>query len=275
MKDVIQNLTDLIGALAEDIEAIKAKLDEKDASDKDEALKRLAVKLEPIVRFAGGKAIDHINDIFRSEETIAAYRKSLGDEVIASLQANMAANEKDMRKHGIPTKYGILLDIRKMLAEHIEESRQNPENGQQNQRQTNGLPCFQKCKAISKRIKSLCHKIPDGWYKNPYVWTGIGVTLVFVTLFVINWMQWHRYREENMRLNTIADKYRVTTSIVQELHPSLAVTVGAYEELTEKVRADSALAVFMKQLDLNRLKGIGKEKQLGREKSRAVRCVDE
>ena len=43
MKDEMQNLTDLVGALAEDIEAIKAKLDEKDASDKDEAVNRLAV----------------------------------------------------------------------------------------------------------------------------------------------------------------------------------------------------------------------------------------
>lgn len=243
MKDEMQNLTDIIGALAEDIEAIKTKLNEKDASGKDEDLKRLAVKLEPIVRFAGGKAIDNINDIFRNEETIAAYRKSLGDEVIAGLQANMEANEKDMRKHGIPTKYGILLDIRKMLAGHIDESRQ------QYQRSTNGFSRFPKCKAISKRIKSLWRKIPDGWYKNPYAWTGIGVTLVFVTLFVISWMQWHRYREENVRLKMIADKYRVATSIVQELHPSLAVTVGAYEVLTEKVGIDSTLAVFRRQVE--------------------------
>lgn len=137
MKDEMQNLTDLVGALAEDIEAIKAKLDEKDASDKDEAVNRLAVKLEPIARFAGGKAIDNINDIFRSEETIAAYRKSLGDEVIASLQANMEANEKDMRNRGIPSITELLTSIRKMLAEHIEESRQNPKtDSRTNGRQT-------------------------------------------------------------------------------------------------------------------------------------------
>ena len=249
MKDEMQNLTDLIGALAEDIEAIKTKLNEKDASDKDEAVKRLAVKLEPIVRFAGGKAIDHINDIFRSEETIAAYRKSLGDEVMASLQANMEANEKDMRKRGLPSLTELLTSIRKMLAEHIEESRQNPENGQQSQRQTSGLPRFPKCKAISKRIKSLWHKIPDGWYKSLYVWTGIGATLVFVTLFVISWMQWHQYREENVRLKVIVEKHQVATSVIQELHPRLAVTVGAYEELAEKVGADSTLAVFHRQVE--------------------------
>ena len=249
MKDEMQNLTDLIGALAEDIEAIKTKLNEKDVSDKDEAVKRLDVKLEPLVRFAGGKAIDNLNDIFRNEETIAAYKKSLGDEVIASLQANMESNEKDMRKRGIPSLTELLMNIRKMLAEHIEESRQNPENGQQNQRQTSGLPRLPKCKAISKRIKSLWQKIPDGWYKSPYAWTGIGATLVFVTLFVISWMQWHQYREENMRLKVIVEKHQVATSIVQELHPSLAITVGAYEELTEKVGADSTLAVFRRQVE--------------------------
>lgn len=249
MKDEMQNLTDLIGALAEDIEAIKAKLDEKDASDKDEAVKRLAVKLEPLIRFAGGKTIDNINDIFKSEETIAAYRKSLGDVVIASLQANLEADEKDRRKRGIPTITDLLLSIRKMLAEHIEESKHNTESGQQNQRQINRLPCFPKCKAISKRIKSLWHKIPDGWYKNPYVWTGIFVMLLFIALFVVNWVQWHQYREENMRLEVIAGKHRVATSIIQELHPQLSVTVAAYEELTEKVGADSTLAVFHRQVE--------------------------
>ena len=249
MKDEMQNLTDLIGALAEDIEVIKSKLNEKDASDKDEDLKRLAVKLEPIISFAGGKSIDNINDIFRSEESIAAYRKSLGDIVIASLQANLEANEKDRHKRGIPTMTDLLLDIRKMLAGHVEESKRISENGQQNQRRADGFLHSQKCKAIIKRIKSLWHKIPDGWYKNPYVWTGIFVMLLFAALFVVNWVQWHQYREENMRLKMIAGKHRVATSIVQELHPQLSVTVAAYEELTEKVGADSTLAVFHRQGD--------------------------
>ena len=249
MKDEMQNLTDLIGALAEDIETIKTKLDAKDTSDKDETLKRLAVKLEPIVRFAGSTASDNINDIFRSEESIAAYRKSLGDIVIASLQANLEANEKDRQRRGIPTMTDLLLSIRKMLAEHIEESRRKSGNGQQNQQQAKGFLCSPKCKAISKRIKSLWHKIPDGWYKNPYAWTGIFVMLLFSALFVVNWMQWHQYREGNMRLKVIAGKHRVATSIVQELHPQLSVTVDAYEELTEKVGVDSTLAVFHRQVE--------------------------
>jgi len=42
MKDNLQNISDLIGALAEDIEEIKKILVTKDASDKNEAVKRLA-----------------------------------------------------------------------------------------------------------------------------------------------------------------------------------------------------------------------------------------
>ena len=248
MKDEKQNLTDLIGALAEDIEAIKAKLYEKDASDKDEALKRLAVKLEPIVRFAGGKAIDNINAIFRSEETIAAYRKSLGDEVIASLQANLEANEKDRQRRGIPTMTDLLLNIRKMLAEHIEESRQNPEGGQQKQWRTKGFLRFPKCNPISKQLKFLWHKIPDGWYKNPYAWTGIFVILLFVALSSVSWVQWHQYRVENVQLEIVEDKHKVTKTMLNELYPELAITVEAYEKLVEAVGVDSTLAVFHKQV---------------------------
>lgn len=58
-----QNIADLIGALAEDIEEIKKKLDAQGDSDKDDALKRLAVKLEPVIRFFGGNAPENIGEI--------------------------------------------------------------------------------------------------------------------------------------------------------------------------------------------------------------------
>ena len=86
MKDNLQNIADLIGALAEDIEEIKKILGAKDAPDKDEAVKRLAVKLEPVIRFFGGSTPENINGIFGSKEAIEDYKKSLGEEMIVSLQ---------------------------------------------------------------------------------------------------------------------------------------------------------------------------------------------
>ena len=228
MKDEIQNLTDLIGALAEDIEEIKTIVKSKDMSYKDEAVERLEAKLEPVFRFFRGSTADNINNIFRSKEAIAAYQKTQGDETAASLLANMEANEQDMIVRDIPTRYGIL---------------------QQSRPQTGGVSYFRKCKAISKRIKKLWHRLPDGRYKNPYAWTGIGCMLVFFTLFTVSWMQWHEYREENRRLRTVADRHKVTTVILKEFYPELAISIGAYEKLVEAVGADSTLAIFNRQLE--------------------------
>ena len=76
MKDNKQNLTDLIGALAVDIEDVKKKLDAKDSSDKNEALKRLEAKLEPVIRFFNGNAPENVNAIFGSKEAIEEYKQS-------------------------------------------------------------------------------------------------------------------------------------------------------------------------------------------------------
>ena len=73
MKDNKQNIADLIGALAEDIEEIKKKLDAKDSSNKDETLKRLEAKLELVIRFFNGNAPKNVNAIFGSKEAIVEY----------------------------------------------------------------------------------------------------------------------------------------------------------------------------------------------------------
>lgn len=71
---------------------------------------------------------------------------------------------------------------------------------------------------------------------------------MFFVLFAASWVRWHEYREENRQLRTVADKYQVTTVMLNELYPELAVTVGAYEKLVETVCVDSTLTVFRKQL---------------------------
>lgn len=43
--------------------------------------------------------------------------------------------------------------------------------------------------------------------------------------------------------------YKVTTVMIRELYPELAVPVGAYEKLVETVGLDSTLAVFHRQLE--------------------------
>lgn len=248
MKDNLQNIADLIGALAEDIEAIKEKLDAKDSPDKDEALNELAEKLKPVIQFFSGNAPENINGIFGSKEAIEDYKKSLGDEMVVSFQLYTEANEKDMRKHGVPTIKELLNKILEMLTAHVEKDKQASEQAQPKQGfMTELWQAIRPDKAINA-IRLLWSKIPDGWHKNPYAWTGIGCTLVFFALFAVSWVQWHEYREENRRLRTVADKHKVTTVMLNELHPGMAVTIGAYEKLTETVGADSTLTIFKEQV---------------------------
>lgn len=248
MKDNKQSIADLIGALAEDIEDVKKKLDAKDSSDKDEALKRLTVRLEPVIRFFNGNAPENVNDIFGSKETIEEYKQSIGDEAVASLRLYNEANEKDMRKHGVPTIQEQLNKILELLTSHMENERLASEKLQTKQGFISGLwQAIRPDKAISA-IRLLWSKVPDGWHKNPYAWAGIGCMLVFFALFAVSWVQWHEYREENRRLRTVADKHHVTTIMLNELHPGLAVTVGAYEKLVDVVGADSTLVIFNRQV---------------------------
>lgn len=248
MKDNKQNLTDLIGALAVDIEDVKKKLDAKDSSDKNEALKRLEAKLEPVIRFFNGNAPENVNAIFGSKEAIEEYKQSIGDETVTSLRLYTEDNEKDMRKHGVLTIKELLNKILEMLTAHVEKDRLASEKTQSKQGFISGLWQAIRQNKTLNAIRQLRSRVPDGWHKNPYAWTGIGCTLVFFTLFAVSWMQWHDYREENRRLKTIADKHKVTTVILNELHPGLAVTVGAYEKLTETVGADSTLTIFKEQV---------------------------
>lgn len=46
----------------------------------------------------------------------------------------------------------------------------------------------------------------------------------------------------------VADKHQVTTVMLNELYPKLAVTVGAYEKLTETAGADSTLTILGEQV---------------------------
>ena len=214
-----QNIADLIGALAEDIEEIKKKLDAQGDSDKDDALKRLAVKLEPVIRFFGGNAPENIGEIFGSKEAIEKSKKSLCDGVIVSMEEYTDATNRDMCKRGIPTIKDLLRKILEMQAELLKNSKQSSEKLQPNQGCMPKLWLAIRPGKILHVIRRLWGKVPDGWYKNPYAWTGIGCIIVFFTLFTVSWVQWHEYRDENGRLKTVADKHHVTSVMLNELHP--------------------------------------------------------
>lgn len=246
--DCIDIIHTTIRKWAEDIEEIKKKLDAKDSQDKDEALKELAVKLEPVISFFNGNAPGNVSAIFGSKEAIKEYQQSIGDEAVASLRLYLNASNKDMREHGVLTVKGQLDKILEMLTSYMERDRRASEKSQQKPEATSKLWQVIRLNKATNAIRRLWSKVPDGWHKNPYAWAGICCTLVFFALFIISWVQWYDYQEENRQLRTVADKHKVTTVMLNELHPGLAVTIGVYEKLTETVGADSTLTVFWEQV---------------------------
>ena len=111
-----------------------------------------------------------------------------------------------------------------MLTAHVGKDKQASEQVRQKQGVIPELwQAIRSDKAINA-TRLLWSKVPDGWHKNPYVWTGIVCTLVFFALFTVSWVQWHEYQEENRRLKTVADKHHVTTVMLNELYPCLLYT---------------------------------------------------
>lgn len=201
MKDNKQNIADLIGALAEDIEEIKKKLEAKEVSDKDEAVKRLAVKLEPVIRFFGGNTPKNISEIFGSRESIENYKKSLGAEMIVGMRAYTDINEKNMREHDILSFREMLQKILEMQTDLVNSRKLPTEATQQRQ----GFWLVIRTDKVAKNIRRLWAKVPDGWHKNPYTWAGIVFSLVFITLFAASWMI-RRNTSENLRPKRLVSK---------------------------------------------------------------------
>ena len=71
-----------------------------------------------------------------------------------------------------------------MLTAHVGKDKQASEQVRQKQGVIPELwQAIRSDKAINA-TRLLWSKVPDGWHKNPYVWTGIVCTLVFFALFI-------------------------------------------------------------------------------------------
>lgn len=110
MKDNKQNMADFIGALA-----------------------RLTEKLEPVIRFFKGSTPENISVIFGSKEAIEDCKKSLGDEMIVNLRRYAEADDKNMRKRGVPTIKDLLYKILEMQTDLLKKTKGTPGKAQHEQ----------------------------------------------------------------------------------------------------------------------------------------------
>ena len=91
---------------------------------------------------------------------------------------------------------------------------------------------------------------PTRWYRNPYILCAIVIYLLYSGLSIFSWQQWHHYRDENARLHLAADKYRVDSIILREVYPQAAITLSAYEHITEIEGVDAAIEVFREDINV-------------------------
>ena len=121
-----------------------------------------------IIQFFNGNTPKYVNAIFGSKKAIEDYKKSLGDETVTSLRLYTEANEKDMRKHGVPTIKEQLNKILELLTSHIENDRSASEQVQQKQGVIPGLWWAIRPDKVINAIRQFWNKVPDGWHKSPY-----------------------------------------------------------------------------------------------------------
>ncbi len=99
-------------------------------------------------------------------------------------------------------------------------------------------------KSVWSGVHQLWATQPMRWYRNSYILSTIGIYLLYFGLSIFSWSQWHRYRDENVRLRLAADKYRIGSIIIRELYPQAAITLSAYEHITESDNVDTVIEVF-------------------------------
>lgn len=103
-------------------------------------------------------------------------------------------------------------------------------------------------KSAVLRLRLLWMRRPKRWYSNPYAISGIISAGIFLSLFIISWTQWHRYREEILQLKHIVAKYHVAKVIISEKDPHTAEIIQAYEHIAETEEAEVAIEVFRRNL---------------------------
>lgn len=69
------------------------------------------------------------------------------------------------------------------------------------------------------------------WYRNPYTWICIFLTLMFSAFTTYEIINMNRMKTYNAELRTIAAQHQITREIVMELQPDLFITIDSYEDM--------------------------------------------
>ena len=259
MKTSKQDIHDLLAAIANDVEEIKAQLNGNGGAAGTATAFGAVGKTNAIsndVVVGNGSAYSNpdriITEITRLLEPIAGVCSKLPDRIKSyyaqlllripqDLREELTRDNDARKRKGQPTVEDKIDNTLTMAVavydrlNHLEEALR---------------PDTPKLKIVARpisalsRVRRFCTKRPARWYRNPYIMCAISICLLYFALSIFSWQQWHYYRAENTRLHLTADKYHVDSIILHELYPQAAITLSAYEHITESEGAEAAIEVF-------------------------------
>ena len=286
MKTSIQDIHDLLAAIANDVEEIKAQLNGNTAGTATGlgmAGKDNAISNDVVV--GNGSAASNpdqtIADVKQLLEQIAgvctklpgrmkSYYSQLLLRIPKDLREELTRNNDARKRKGQPTVedkidntltmavavYDRLNQIEYALRSSTPKSElsgQIAAHGKTIRRSANGKSVksgiIAWLKSAWSREQRLRSKRQSRRYRKPYILCAISICLLYFALSIFSWQQWHYYRDENIRLRLTADKYHVDSIILRELYPQAAITLSAYEHIIESEGAEKAIEVFWNNFD--------------------------
>lgn len=252
MKTSKQDIHDLLAAIANDVEDIKAQL--SGTAGTDAAGETSAISNDVVV--SNGSASSNpnriITEITRLLEPIADICSKLPDRIKSYYAQLLLRIPKDLREEltrdndtrkrkGQPT-VEDKIDNTLTMAVAVYDRLNQIEYVLRSSTSKSGIIAW--LKSALSGVRMFCTKRPTRWYRNPYILCAISISLLYFALSIFSWQQWHYYRDENTRLHLAADKYRVDSIILREIYPQAAITLSAYEHITESEGAEAAINIF-------------------------------
>ena len=256
MKTSKQDIHDLLAAIANDVEEIKAQLN--GTAGTDAAGEANAISNDVVV--GNGSASSNpdriITEITRLLEPIASVCSKLPDRIKSYYAQLLLRIPKDLREEltrdndarkrkGQPT-VEDKIDNTLTMAVAVYDRLNQLEDALRPDTPKSGIIAW--LKSAWSGVRRFYAKRPTRWYRNPYILCAIIVCLVYFALSLFSWQQWHYYHAENTHLRLTADKYRVDSIILRNLYPQTAITLSAYEHITETEGVEKALQTFRENI---------------------------
>ncbi len=264
MKTSKQDIQDLLSQLAADIEEIKAMLSSGAAGNTNAISNGVAIGNGSTTANAD-RIIAEINRLLepiaqtcnKLPDRIKSYHSQLLLHIVRDLREELNHDNDTRKRKGLPTVEDKIDNALTMLVSIYDRLNQledammpdTPQQGQTGRIQSaNGKSAKSGVISVIKSawsgVRRLWSKKPNRWYRNPYILCAVSIYLFYFGLSIFSWQQWHHYRNENACLRLAADKYRVDSIILREIYPQAAITLSAYEHITETEGANKALQTF-------------------------------